>query len=152
MLAKELGISTSNTHRWYFDGSTPSRKVLPKILEICERVRIEKSTQRVFICSPYRASGTRTVEQNVEAAKKLCRAAARAGHIPFAPHLLYPQFLDDTDERDRNTGIRCGVSFLEKCDVVWVLGEPTEGMRHEIAKAQELKIPVVTVTQEGVAL
>lgn len=37
MLAKELGITTSNTNNWYNYGRSPSKKLLPKIMEIYER-------------------------------------------------------------------------------------------------------------------
>lgn len=51
----------------------------------------------VYICSPY--SGD--VEGNVAAARRYCRFAVDQGYIPIAPHLLFPQFLDDSDPKER---------------------------------------------------
>lgn len=109
-------------------------------------IELGKPVKRVFICSPYRASTPKRVEHNVAVARNLCRLAAHAGCIPFAPHLLYPQFLDDADERDRAIGIMCGISFLKECDEMWAFGEPTAGMKVEMAKARELGIPVIELT------
>ncbi|MCW1085664.1 hypothetical protein OJ920_10850, partial [Streptococcus anginosus] len=51
----------------------------------------------VYICSPY--SGD--TEANVELARQFCGFAVSAGKIPFAPHLHYPQFMDDADPDQR---------------------------------------------------
>ena len=48
---------------------------------------------RVFICSPYAGD----VSANCEKARRYLRFAIDRGTIPFAPHLLYPQVLDDSD-------------------------------------------------------
>ena len=45
----------------------------------------------VYICSPF--SGD--VETNVANARRYSRYAVDKGYIPIAPHLLFPQFLDD---------------------------------------------------------
>lgn len=47
----------------------------------------------VYICSPY--SGD--VEANVELARRFSAFTVSARQIPLAPHLHYPQFMDDTD-------------------------------------------------------
>ena len=47
----------------------------------------------VYICSPYAGD----IHANVEAAKRYCRFAITKRCIPIAPHLLYPQVLDDSD-------------------------------------------------------
>ncbi|MEB3090404.1 hypothetical protein [Corynebacterium pseudotuberculosis] len=50
----------------------------------------------VYICSPY--SGD--VEINVQLAHDFCaRAVIRGGKNPLAPHLHYPQFMDDICSR-----------------------------------------------------
>lgn len=51
----------------------------------------------VYICSPY--SGD--VENNGELARALCAHAVSRHKIPLAPHLLFPQFMDDSDASDR---------------------------------------------------
>ena len=99
--------------------------------------------RRVFICSPYRGD----IERNVQTARDLCYAATRTGAAPFAPHSLYPQFLDDAMQDDRAAGINAGLAFMRVCDELWCPKgvEPTEGMKHEIAYAKMLTLPIVEV-------
>lgn len=47
----------------------------------------------MYICSPY--SGD--VEANVELARRFSAFTVPVRQIPLAPHLHYPQFMDDTD-------------------------------------------------------
>ena len=73
--------------------------------------------------------------------------AVAQGHAPFAPHLLFTRFLDDGDPSARETGLACGMAFLEACDEVWVyagLGV-SEGMKTEVARARELALPIVVM-------
>ena len=65
------------------------------------------------------------------------------GCIPLAPHLLYPQFMDDEDRETRELGIFFALVLLGKCDELWVFGERiSEGMGREIAKAERRGVPV----------
>lgn len=87
----------------------------------------------VYVCSPY--SGN--VEANVEAARKYCRFAVDAGYLPIAPHLLYPQFLNDRDAFERKLGIRFGDILMDRCSEVWAFGSQiSAGMKAEISRAQ----------------
>jgi hypothetical protein len=56
-----------------------------------------ESNKIVYIASPY--SGD--VEQNVKFAIEACQYAISRGCTPIAPHLLYPQILDDSDPKQR---------------------------------------------------
>ena len=58
----------------------------------------------VYICSPYAGD----IAGNVDAARRYSRFAVDKGYIPIAPHLLYPQFLDDADPDERELGIFFG--------------------------------------------
>ncbi|MFS0003195.1 hypothetical protein ACL1FZ_10500 [Corynebacterium striatum] len=51
----------------------------------------------IYICSPY--SGD--TEANVELVRQFCGFAVSSGKIPFAPHLLFSQFMDDVDSDQR---------------------------------------------------
>ena|ERR1700682_5667682 len=104
-----------------------------------------KIAQRlVYICSPYRASPTRTVAQNVDLAQRLCHAALDDGFVPFAPHLFFTRFLDEENEKERASGIAAALRFLGVMDQVWVFDHCgiSEGMRLEIAKAADFGLPV----------
>ncbi len=70
----------------------------------------------VYICSPYAGD----IAGNVEAARRYSRFAVDKGYIPIAPHLLYPQFLDDADPDERELGIFFGNAIMSKCSEVWV--------------------------------
>ena len=104
--------------------------------------------KRVFICSRYAGD----VNLNIAVAKMLCQQAVIDGAAPFAPHLLYPQFLDDDDPGDRLIGIACGLSFMEQCDEVWVYdgGGISPGMEHEIKQAELLGKPVIYWNPPGI--
>ena len=95
--------------------------------------------KRIFICSPY--SGN--IRENVTTAQAMCKLAIKHGYAPFAPHLLYPQLLDDTNPNQRGKGMSCGRAFLAVCNEVWQLDvPPTIGMEEELAFAHLLQIPV----------
>lgn len=88
----------------------------------------------VYICSPL--SGD--VEANTERARAFCRFALEQGQIPLAPHLLFPQFMDDDDPAERELVIFMDVVLLGKCSERWVLGETiSAGMQAEIDVAKK---------------
>ena len=100
----------------------------------------------IFICSPYRGKTEEEQIRNITIARKFCYLACSLGFTPFAPHLLYPQFLNDNDIDERNTGINCGLDILRSCSELWVCGtKVTEGMRREIQFAKLCDIPVKEV-------
>ncbi len=70
----------------------------------------------VYICSPF--SGD--VETNVANARRYSRFAVDKGYIPIAPHLLFPQFLDDDNPQERELGLFFGNALMSKCAEVWV--------------------------------
>lgn len=56
--------------------------------------------------------------------------------IPIAPHLLFPQFLDDNKPKERELGLFFGNAILSKCAEMWVFGDRiSEGMEAEIKRA-----------------
>ena len=105
---------------------------------ICRIAANEKQFLRafrpiVYICSPY--SGD--VVGNVAAARRYCRFAVDKGFIPIAPHLLYPQFLNDDDPSERELGLFFGNALMSKCAEVWVFGSRiSSGMEAEIKRAK----------------
>ena len=95
----------------------------------------------IFVCSPYRGD----TETNVQNARRYCRLVMEQGGIPFAPHLLFTQFLSEDKAAERRRGLWMGMEMLRLCDELWAFGEPTEGMRMEIAQAERLGIPSVAL-------
>jgi hypothetical protein len=111
--------------------------------------RAEKAKARpyrplVYICSPFAGN----VERNTLNTRQYSRFAVERGAIPFAPHLLYPQFMDERDKEQRALGLFFGGVILCKCDELWAFGgHCSEGMRLEIAKARRKGIPVRFFTE-----
>lgn len=90
----------------------------------------------VFISSPYGADP----EGNTKKARDYCRFAVEKGTTPYAPHLLFPQFVSEETGRER--ALSMGLEMLARCDEVWCFGGISPGMKTEIAEAKKLKKPV----------
>lgn len=96
----------------------------------------------VYICSPFRMDR----EYGMTFAKIMCAKAVDKGVVPYAPHLLFPQFLDDDNPADRRLALEMGLEMLRVVDELWVCGDViTEGMRGEIEEARKLGKPVMHV-------
>jgi hypothetical protein len=92
----------------------------------------------IFVCSPFQNQ-----QSNLDIAKRCCRVVIQSGHVPIAPHLFFPQFLDDAITGERTLGIACGIMLLSKCAELWIFGDIiTDGMREEIKYAMENGIPL----------
>ena len=101
----------------------------------------------VYIASPYAGD----IEANVEFARAACRYAIHEGMLPFAPHLLYPQVLDDAVPKERELGIELGIRMLKLCDELWLCGERlSEGMAREMAEARRIGIPVRRIDSRAI--
>lgn len=68
----------------------------------------------IYICSPL--SGD--VDGNMEKARQYCRFALEQGMIPLAPHLMFPQFMNDTDPEERELTIFMDIVLMGKCSEV----------------------------------
>ena len=100
----------------------------------------------IYAASPYAGD----VEKNIAFAKKACRHVMDQGHAFFAPHLLYPQLLDDTDPQERKAGLSMGLAMLSQCDELWCYGDYiSSGMRFEIEEADRLGIPVRRIKEQN---
>jgi hypothetical protein len=93
----------------------------------------------IYICSPL--SGD--VSGNTEKARQFCRFALDKGQIPLAPHLLFPQFMDDCVPEERELAMFMDIVLLGKCSELWVFGDLiTEGMNTEIEVAKRRRQPI----------
>lgn len=108
--------------------------------------RIEEQAQAkfsfrpvVYVCSPL--SGD--IPGNQEKARRYCRSTVEHGAIPLAPHLLFPQFMDDSKAEERSLAMFMDMVLLTKCAELWVFGEnPSSGMKLEIEKAKRKGKPI----------
>ena len=78
----------------------------------------------IFVCSPYRGD----MATNTQNARRYCRLVVEQGGIPFAPHLLFTQFLNEGKAAERRCGLRMGM---------------------EIEQAERLGIPVCRLDMSG---
>lgn len=104
----------------------------------------------IYICSPCRGNDG-NYEHNIEMAQYYCRTVMHMfpNLLPIAPHVYFTQFLDDSDPCEHRMGMVAGMELLEQCSEVWVFGmeNPSAGMKKEIAKANELGIPIVDAAE-----
>ena len=105
----------------------------------------------VYICSPFRGSGKVSEAENIRRARHYCEIVARLHPelMPIAPHLYFPQFMDDRDPDCRAYGLAKGIELLDLCDTIAVEGlgvmEPSEGMAREIEYAKSHGIKIVDI-------
>lgn len=93
---------------------------------------------KVYIISRYRAFTESGMEFNRRVARYFCRKVALEGKIPVAPHLFYTQFLDESQEKERQIGLDIGLKELREADeflLIIIGGRISEGMRREICQA-----------------
>lgn len=125
-----MGISRFNSEG-YHDPTT-----YEALSEIRKEELAAKRAYRplVYICSPLAGD----MGGNMEKARCYCKFAVQNGAIPFAPHLLFPQFMDDTNPAERTLAMFMNMVLLGKCDQLWLFGKTiSEGMAAEIGKAEK---------------
>ena len=108
------------------------RKALRKANAAERKQAAAESRAIVYICSPYAGDTVR----NILAAQKYCRYAVDKGYLPFAPHLLFPQFLKEENPAERSLGLSFGNVFMDRCSEIWIFGsEYSPGMQAEYERA-----------------
>lgn len=133
---------------WRNDEGYPDPTAAEALAKVAREKRVKANKYRplVYICSPY--SGE--VEYNLNRARGYCRLAVGKGYIPFAPHLLFPQFMDDDDRQQRELGLFFALILLGKCEEVWVFGNRiSEGMAREMEAATRRGISVRRFNEKG---
>ncbi|MBS3937614.1 MAG: DUF4406 domain-containing protein [Peptococcaceae bacterium] len=104
-----------------------------------EKAKAKRYRPLIYICSPFAGD----IDYNTSRARGYCRFAVSEGCIPLAPHLYFPQFLDEDDKESRELGLFFALVLLTKCEAVWVFGgRITAGMGQEISKAERQGIPI----------
>lgn len=99
----------------------------------------------IYVCSPY--SGN--VEANCKSARRYSRFAVAMGYIPITPHLLFTQFLDDSNDEERELGLFFGNVLMSKCSELWVFGSTiSSGMSSEIERAKRKKYTIRYFTDD----
>lgn len=108
---------------------------------------LEKSVAErpvVYICSPL--SGN--VEKNMTNARRYSRFAAMHGAVPFTPHILYTQYMDDDVEYERRLAMSMNKRMLGMCNELWVFGKRmSPGMKEEVSFARRNGIRIRYFTE-----
>ncbi len=132
-----MAISKFNSEG-YFDPTT-----YEALSKIEKEERAARYRPLVYICSPF--SGD--ISGNIDRARRYSRFAVDAKAIPLAPHLLFPQFMDESTERE--LAVFMDMVLLGRCEQVWVFGSHiSEGMAAEIEKAKRKQIRIRYFTED----
>ena len=96
--------------------------------------------KRIYVCSPLRDNP----QDNTKMAQRYCEYVAKKfGFLPVAPHIYFPQFLDDNIPTEREFCMKAGLFLLSICDELWYFGgKVSRGMTEEIDAAMRYGIPV----------
>jgi len=126
---------------------SPTEHEAVRRIERQEKAERRKAKYRplVYICSPF--SGK--VKKNKRNARKYCRFALEQHTIPFAPHLLFPQFMDDNSSEERQLAMFMNMIMLGHCEEIWVFGDRiSAGMKQEIHKAERKRMKIRYFTED----
>ena len=135
-----MGVNLYNAEG-YFDPT--AYEALTNIIEKARAVRTFRPI--VYICSPL----TGAVKENQSKAKKYCRFAVDTGYVPIAPHLYFPQFMEDTIPAERDLALFMDIVLLSKCAELWVFGDTiSKGMSIEIERAKRKGQPIRYFTED----
>ena len=113
----------------------------------------ESAITKVYVCSPYAAATKEEIEKNLEFARKACKYVISTNEdkppLPIAPHLLFPQFMNDNIPEERGLALNFGLNLIVTCDEVWVFGNKlSSGMAGEIKFAQYLPFKKIRFFEE----
>lgn len=107
---------------------------------------IRKTTKKVYrplvyICSPF--------DGDTSGVRRYCHFAVKNGAIPFAHHLIFPQFLDYEKPSEHAIGVFMRMVFLGKCEQLWIFGANISAdMLAEIKKAKKKNMQIRYFTEE----
>ena len=98
----------------------------------------------VYICSPCRGKTAAETVENIKKAREYCAEAMALDDyaVPFAPHVYFTQWLNDSVPAERAAGMEMGLAMLAACSELWVhggFGNLTEGMAAEVEYAMKHK-------------
>lgn len=128
-----MGVNLYNSERYYDPTAHDA------LVQIEREAKKSAFRPLVYICAPL--SGD--VFKNISKVQGYCRFAVASGYIPIAPHLFFPQFMDDSNSKERNLALFMDIVLLTKCAEVWVFGSRiSKGMGIELEKAKRKKMRI----------
>ena len=134
-----MGVNMRNSEGYY---DPTAYEALSNIEREAKAVRSFRPV--VYICSPL--SGD--IEGNQAKARAYCRFAVDKGYIPIAPHIYFPQFMNEHNPKERNLALFMDTVLLTKCAELWVFGDNiSRGMSVEMEKARRKGQPIRYFTE-----
>lgn len=134
-----MGVNVRNSEGYY---DPTAYEALSNIEREAKSVRSFRPV--VYICSPL--SGD--IEGNQAKARAYCRFAVESGYIPIAPHIYFPQFMNEHSPKERNLALFMDTVLLTKCAELWVFGDIiSRGMSVEMEKARRKGQPIRHFTE-----
>ena len=111
----------------------------------------KKHRKRVYICSPLSGATAAELVSNIKSARAyMYYVGVAMGAVARAPHAYLPFLLCDDIPAERSLALRFGLRLLEQSDAVFVCGTRiSNGMKGEIKKAVELKIPITVFDRDA---
>lgn len=98
-------------------------------------------SNRVYICSRFAAESSDEQKKNVTAAQEFCRSIFSAGDIPIAPHIYFPQFIDDSDPEERDIAFSWNREIMDECDLMIVLlSDPARSIEENLSAGMRQEI------------
>ena len=134
-----MGVNMRNSEGYY---DPTAYEALSNIEREAKAVRSFRPV--VYICSPL--SGD--IEGNQTKARAYCRFAVDTGYIPIAPHIYFPQFMNEHNPKERDLALFMDTVLLTKCAELWVFGDTiSRGMSVEMEKARRKGQPIRYFTE-----
>lgn len=134
-----MGVNMRNSEGYY---DPTAYEALSNIEREAKAVRSFRPV--VYICSPL--SGD--IEGNQTKARSYCRFAVDTGYIPIAPHIYFPQFMNEHNPKERDLALFMDTVLLTKCAELWVFGDTiSRGMSVEMEKARRKGQPIRYFTE-----
>lgn len=93
-----------------------------------------------YVCSPFAGK----MKTNEKKAREYSRTIFDHGYTPIAPHLLFPQFLDEGIPEERSEAMKMNSVLIRKSHIMFVCGDEfSEGMKSEMIYARSIGLTVV---------
>ena len=88
-----MSVNKYNSEGYYDPTAYEALTIIDREISQRRYTRPRRYMPKVYICSPFRGD----VANNVIKTRAYCSFAVKQGRIPYASHLLFPQFMSDSD-------------------------------------------------------
>lgn len=99
----------------------------------------------VFVASPFRAPTPWLIAENVRRAERIALEVWRSGAVAVCPQSMSALFHGEGPDQRYLDG---WLALLARCDAVIVGGQMSAGVAAEVARAEELGLPVFRTVEE----